>query len=60
MVRSSLRSPWTDQGPGSSSGIVGIRGVLVIGTIPEAPPKRSFELYRNALTGVVVITLMSC
>ena len=34
----------------------GIRGVLVIGRIPEAPLKRSFELYRNALTGVAVIT----
>ncbi|PRX02607.1 UNVERIFIED_ORG: uncharacterized protein DUF4263 [Martelella mediterranea] len=34
----------------------GIRGVLVIGTIPEDPLKRSFELYRNALTGVAVIT----
>lgn len=34
----------------------GIRGVLVAGMVPDAARKRSFELYRNALTGVSVIT----
>lgn len=34
----------------------GIRGVLVAGVIPDAVRRRSFELYRNALAGVSVIT----
>lgn len=34
----------------------GVRGVLVAGVIPDAARKRSFELYRNALAGVSVIT----
>ncbi|NGN45129.1 DUF4263 domain-containing protein [Mesorhizobium sp. CGMCC 1.15528] len=34
----------------------GVRGVLVAGLIPEAERKRSFELYRNALGGISIIT----
>jgi hypothetical protein len=34
----------------------GIRGVLVIGMVPESKGKRSFELYRNALHGISIIT----
>lgn len=34
----------------------GIRGVLVAGIIPDAPQRRSFELYRNALASVSIIT----
>lgn len=34
----------------------GIRGMLVAGLIPDAASKRSFELYRNALAGLSIIT----
>lgn len=34
----------------------GIRGVLVAGVIPDVERKRSFELYRNALAGLSIIT----
>lgn len=34
----------------------GIRAVLVVGMIPDASRVRSFELYRNALAGISIIT----
>ncbi|CAN7706681.1 Shedu immune nuclease family protein [Mesorhizobium sp. LjNodule214] len=34
----------------------GIKGVLLAGIIPDAERKRAFELYRNALSGLSIIT----
>ncbi|MFD1985492.1 hypothetical protein ACFSOZ_23660 [Mesorhizobium newzealandense] len=34
----------------------GIKGVVLAGTIPDTERKRSFELYRNSLSGLSIIT----
>lgn len=34
----------------------GIKGVVLAGMIPDAERKRSFELYRNSLSGLSIIT----
>lgn len=34
----------------------GIKGVVLAGMIPDAGRKRSFELYRNSLSGLSIIT----
>lgn len=34
----------------------GIKGVVLAGTVPDTERKRSFELYRNSLSGLSIIT----
>ena len=57
---SPLDGPWCDRqpppNPQQTLEAYGIKGVVLAGMIPDAERKRSFELYRNSLSGLSIIT----